>query len=64
MTVICYYATRTCEPFAIVLCYFLNSEMVLWYCAVMKKFYVVFVGRKPGVYLSWEDCHPQVDHFP
>jgi viroplasmin and RNaseH domain-containing protein len=30
----------------------------------MKKFYVVFVGRKPGVYLSWEDCHPQVDRFP
>jgi len=29
----------------------------------MKKFYVVFVGRKPEVYLSWEDCQPQVDQF-
>ena len=26
-------------------------------------FYGVRVGRKPGVYTSWEDCQKNVDHF-
>ncbi|MFN0215778.1 MAG: viroplasmin family protein [Saprospiraceae bacterium] len=26
-----------------------------------QKFYVVWEGRKPGVYTSWEDCKSQVD---
>lgn len=25
--------------------------------------YVVFVGRRPGFYSEWCDCHRQVDHF-
>jgi hypothetical protein len=25
------------------------------------KFYAVKVGRKPGIYLSWEDCKAQTD---
>ena len=27
------------------------------------KYYVVFVGKKPGVYDSWEDCKAQTDGF-
>ena len=27
------------------------------------KFYVVFKGRKPGIYTSWIDCHSQVHKF-
>ncbi len=27
------------------------------------KFYVVWKGRKPGLYFSWEDCQKQVDKF-
>lgn len=29
----------------------------------MKKAYVVWVGRKPGVYDNWGDCKAQVDGF-
>ncbi len=29
-----------------------------------KKFYVVWKGRKPGVYDNWEDALEQVDDFP
>jgi len=29
-----------------------------------KKFYVVFVGRKAGVYLTWAECHSQVSGYP
>jgi len=29
-----------------------------------KFFYAVRVGRKPGVYNSWEECKQQVDRFP
>lgn len=29
----------------------------------MAKFYVVKVGRKPGIYKSWEECKEQVDKF-
>ncbi|XP_058090694.1 uncharacterized protein LOC131237063 [Magnolia sinica] len=28
-----------------------------------KKFYVVFVERKPGIYESWEECKAQVHGF-
>src|SRR5438876_12405184 len=29
-----------------------------------KKFYVVWKGRKPGIYSSWDECKAQVDGFP
>lgn len=29
-----------------------------------KKYYVVWVGRKPGVYTSWDDCQKQTNNFP
>jgi len=29
-----------------------------------KKFYVVWNGRKPGIYTSWDDCKAQIDKFP
>lgn len=28
-----------------------------------QKFYVVWVGRKPGVYTSWTDCQNQINQF-
>ena len=28
-----------------------------------KKFYVVWVGRLPGVYASWGECKEQVEGF-
>jgi ribonuclease HI len=28
-----------------------------------NKFYVVWIGRKPGLYASWDDCKKQVDGF-
>jgi ribonuclease HI len=28
-----------------------------------KKFYVVWQGREPGVYTSWDDCKKQIDGF-
>lgn len=28
-----------------------------------QKFYVVWKGRKPGIYTSWEDCEAQVKGF-
>ncbi|MCB1600639.1 MAG: viroplasmin family protein [Xanthomonadales bacterium] len=28
------------------------------------KFYVVWAGRKPGIYRDWESCRAQVDKFP
>mmetsp|Transcript_24258 Transcript_24258/g.27940 ORF Transcript_24258/g.27940 Transcript_24258/m.27940 type:complete len:109 (-) Transcript_24258:59-385(-) len=27
------------------------------------SFYAVRVGRKPGIYLTWEDCKKQTDKF-
>lgn len=27
------------------------------------KYYVVWIGRKPGIYPSWKDCKDQVDGF-
>lgn len=29
-----------------------------------RKFYVVWEGRAPGVYASWEECEAQVNGFP
>ncbi|KAH7866271.1 hypothetical protein Vadar_017943 [Vaccinium darrowii] len=29
-----------------------------------EKTYVVFAGFQPGIYKTWEECHPQVNHFP
>lgn len=29
-----------------------------------RKFYVVWEGREPGIYDSWEDCLEQVEGFP
>jgi ribonuclease HI len=29
-----------------------------------KKFYVVWEGRQPGVYLTWDDCQEQVLQYP
>ncbi len=29
----------------------------------MKKAYVVFKGRKPGIYKSWDECRAQVDGY-
>lgn len=29
-----------------------------------QKFYVVWVGRQPGVYDNWEDCQDQITNFP
>ena len=28
------------------------------------KYYVVWEGRKPGIYFTWAECKPQVDLFP
>jgi ribonuclease HI len=28
------------------------------------KYYVVWVGRKPGIYSSWEECQEQTSRFP
>lgn len=28
-----------------------------------KKYYVVWVGRKPGIYTSWAECQAQTNHF-
>lgn len=29
-----------------------------------RKFYVVWVGREPGIYEDWDDCLAQVNGFP
>ncbi len=29
-----------------------------------KKYYAVAKGKTPGIYLTWEDCKMQVEHFP
>lgn len=30
----------------------------------LRKFYVVFEGRSPGIYDSWDECQAQVDQYP
>ncbi len=32
--------------------------------AYRQKFYVVWEGRSPGIYDSWEECKLQIDGFP
>ena len=32
--------------------------------AKKKKYYVVWVGAKPGIYESWEDCQAQIMGYP
>ena len=29
-----------------------------------QRCYVVYIGRVPGVYERWQDCHMQVNGFP
>lgn len=29
-----------------------------------RKYYMVWVGREPGIYEDWDDCLEQVDGFP
>ena len=29
-----------------------------------KRYYAVKVGRKPGIYKTWDECKAQVNHFP
>ncbi len=29
-----------------------------------KKYYVVWVGHRPGIYYSWSDCQEQIKNFP
>ena len=30
----------------------------------MGKYYAVWVGKKPGIYETWDECKAQVDKFP
>ncbi|KAL3500674.1 hypothetical protein ACH5RR_039767 [Cinchona calisaya] len=30
----------------------------------MKKFYVVYVGRNPGIYYKWSECKAETDKVP
>ena len=30
----------------------------------MTQYYAVWIGRKPGIYETWDDCKSQVDKFP
>jgi len=32
--------------------------------AKKKKFYVVWVGKKPGIYTNWNECQKQIKGFP
>lgn len=29
-----------------------------------QKYYVVWVGHKPGIYTNWDDCNAQVKNYP
>lgn len=35
-------------------------------CAMMtnQKYYVVWEGRQPGIFRTWDECKAQIDHFP
>ena len=28
-----------------------------------QKYYVVWEGLQPGIYLSWDECRAQIEHF-
>lgn len=30
----------------------------------MEKYYGVWIGRKPGIYQSWDECKAQIDKYP
>lgn len=32
--------------------------------AAKRKYYVVWKGKKPGIYHSWQDCKKQIENFP
>jgi hypothetical protein len=38
---------------------------IIYLCGqeMAQKWYVVYVGRVPGVYEEWPDCHKQVNGF-
>jgi len=42
-----------------------GQAAIVYFCVMGKKqkFYVVWVGYKPGVYSSWDDCRKQVEGF-
>lgn len=29
----------------------------------MSKYYAVKIGRKPGIYQTWDECQKQIHHF-
>lgn len=35
-----------------------------FYCCAERKIYVVFTGRKPGIYRSRKECYLQVNKYP
>src|SRR3954469_23054004 len=48
------------------LCYIISSiyfEFFLTYRSMKKKWYAVYIGRRPGVYDEWSECHAQVNRF-
>ena len=49
------------------LCHIISSiyfEFFLTYRLMTKKWYVVYIGRRPGVYDEWSECQAQVNRFP
>ena len=48
------------------LCYIISSiyfEFFLTYKSIKKKWYAVYIGRRPGVYDEWSECPAQVNRF-
>lgn len=44
-------------------CKYLKSIFLTVLSGMGGKLYVVFVGRQPGIYTSWEECHIQVNGY-
>ncbi|KAI0245979.1 ribonuclease H-like domain-containing protein [Lactifluus subvellereus] len=44
----------------------LYSSSIRWYTGIMPKagYYAVKIGKRPGIYTTWEDCREQVDGYP
>ena len=42
-----------------------NANIIYISCGqeMAQRWYVVYVGRVPGVYEQWQDCHKQVNGF-
>lgn len=62
-----YFGSRLC--LFCVFTYCLHAECLTLYfysrlSSTKPKFYVVWRGREPGIYYSWEDCQRQVVGFP